>query len=134
DALGSIGSERAVEPLISRLDDSDEDVRRAVIDALGSIGSERSLAPLISRLDDSDEDVRRAAVDSMSKKLGHKERYLLSRDLDGMIPFIDPSEEINDVLVEMAAKKLDLSVIEVRACYESLAERFHLKLSWTKQE
>ncbi|MCP4109723.1 MAG: HEAT repeat domain-containing protein, partial [Desulfobacteraceae bacterium] len=47
DALGKIGSEKALEPLISALGDQDSDVRIYAADALGKIGSEKALESLI---------------------------------------------------------------------------------------
>ena len=58
DALGSIGSERAVEPLLARLEDNSS-VRSAAANALGSIGSERAVEPLLARLEDINSSVRR---------------------------------------------------------------------------
>ncbi|MGB2805070.1 MAG: HEAT repeat domain-containing protein [Candidatus Zixiibacteriota bacterium] len=50
-ALGSIGSEKAIEPLIEALTkDKESYVRGRAADALGSIGSEKAIAPLIEAL------------------------------------------------------------------------------------
>jgi len=48
EALGEIGDDRAVEPLIKAL--KDEDVRMVVLWALGNIGDERAVKPLIEVL------------------------------------------------------------------------------------
>jgi HEAT repeat protein len=45
-ALGEIGDNRAVEPLISHLKDSDSYVRYETAQALGMIGDMRALQPL----------------------------------------------------------------------------------------
>ena len=61
EALGRIGDVRAVEPLIQRLQDEDEDVRSAAAEALGRIGDARAVDPLIQRLQEEDWWVRETA-------------------------------------------------------------------------
>ncbi len=52
NALGNIGSKKAVDELIKALDEEkDPNVRYEIIEALGKIGDERALEPLISLLD-----------------------------------------------------------------------------------
>ncbi|WP_427161853.1 HEAT repeat domain-containing protein [Aliinostoc sp. HNIBRCY26] len=65
--LGYIKYPQVVKPLIAKLDDSDENVRLAVVKALGKIGSTQAVKPLITKLDDSDEDVRLAVVEALGK-------------------------------------------------------------------
>jgi len=55
---------------------------------------------------------------------------LLSRDLDGFNPFLDPREPINDAFAKRAASKLELTVEDVQVRYEKLAARFGLHLAW----
>lgn len=63
-ALGKIGDERAVGPLIGALSDADEKgrVRRDAAQALGRIGDERAVEPLIGALSDAGGYVRRRAA------------------------------------------------------------------------
>ena len=129
-ALGAIKSEMAVAPLVAHLDDSDGEVKREVRKALGRIGSEAAVGPLIDRLDDSDEDARRRMLEALSTGLEVADQKLLSRDLDGVIPFLDPREPISNLAVDRAASKLNLAPDEVRRRYEALADRFHLRLEW----
>ncbi len=75
-ALGQIGDERAVAPLLACLQDADQNMRAAAVRALGQIKNERALAPLISRLQDPDRDVRGAvaeALDSLGWQPGQDE-------------------------------------------------------------
>jgi HEAT repeat protein len=60
--LGKIGSENAVEPLITALGDQDWRVRNRAADALGNIGSERAVEPLITALGDENRGVHEIAV------------------------------------------------------------------------
>jgi len=68
DALGRIGSEKAVDPLINTLTtDEDRSVRRNAADALGKIGSEKAVDPLIEALTDEDNFVRERAAGVLGK-------------------------------------------------------------------
>ncbi|MBE9594976.1 MAG: HEAT repeat domain-containing protein, partial [Proteobacteria bacterium] len=59
DALGRIGSEKAIEPLISALSSKRNHVRGSAADALGRMGSEKAIEPFISALfTDNDAHVR----------------------------------------------------------------------------
>jgi hypothetical protein len=51
-ALGEMGDERAVEPLIGLLHDRRRDLREAAADALGKIGDPRAIVPLSVTLKD----------------------------------------------------------------------------------
>ncbi len=133
EALGRIG-ERAVEPLLARLEDPEEGVRQAAVQALGRIGSQRAVEPLLARLEDKNEEVRREGLHALSLQLEENDRRLLSRDLDGEWPFLDPQEEIGETFLQEAARELELTAEEVRAHYEALAERFHLRLAWKRSQ
>jgi len=64
--------ERAVDPLILRLDDPDSSVRKAAASAFGSIMSERAVDPLILRLDDPDAGVREAAASALGDMMSER--------------------------------------------------------------
>ena len=61
-ALGRLGDERAVEPLVSALQDEDRYIRREAAKALGELGSPVAIEPLIAALGDPEESVRRNAI------------------------------------------------------------------------
>ena len=65
EELGNSGNIKAVERLISALDDSEKNVRVAAAQALGKIGDGKALQPLITALSDHYADVRRAAADAL---------------------------------------------------------------------
>ncbi len=67
EALGDIGSERAVMPLIKLLDNDDETIRRAAANALGDIGRVEAVGPLIDLLEDESEFVRWASVEALGR-------------------------------------------------------------------
>ena len=58
------------------------------------------------------------------------DRKLLSRNLDGFQPVLDPKKEIDEKRVRQAAKRLKIPADEVRRRYEALAQQFPLKLAW----
>ncbi len=130
-ALGQIGDMRAVEPLIARLDDENNGKRLVAAEVLGSIGDTRAVEPLIARLDDPDSDVRREAMGGLSQTCKDEmDRMLLTKDLDGVAPFLDPQEEIAEEWVRQAAEGMDVLTDEVRRRYEALSQQFPLKLAW----
>lgn len=65
EALGEIGDESAVEPLIAALLDEDEHVRWRAAGSLGLLGDERAVEPLIAALQDEDAFVRKVAAGSL---------------------------------------------------------------------
>jgi spore cortex formation protein SpoVR/YcgB (stage V sporulation) len=79
-----------------------------------------------------DVDVRREAVCALSKALDKIDRYLLSQDLDGVHPFIDPMKTISNEFVIEAAKELGIKEGDVRSRYEALAKRYQLHIEWGK--
>lgn len=61
-ALGNIGSEKTINPLIAKLDDHNNYIRSDAARALGIIGSERAVDALLDRLNDVDRFVRSSAA------------------------------------------------------------------------
>ncbi len=55
---------------------------------------------------------------------------LLSRNSDGLRPFLDPREPVTEERVRKAAAKLGLPEAEVRRRYEELAEQLPITLAW----
>ena len=64
-ALGRLGDERAVEPLVSALQDEDRYIRREAAKALGELGSPAAIEPLIAALGDPEGYVRRNAITAL---------------------------------------------------------------------
>jgi len=120
----------AGKPLVFWLENRFADLRSAVAEALGSIKSETAVEPLIARLEDEDAEVRRDALGGLAQGLEKIDRKLLSCDLDGIDPFLDPREPINDTFAKRAASEFELTVEDVQVRYETLAARFGLGLAW----
>ena len=57
-ALGDLGDERAVEPLIGLLSHEDSDIQYYAVQALGDLGDERAVEPLIGLLSHEDSDIQ----------------------------------------------------------------------------
>ena len=83
---------------------------------------------LIAKSGDPQSGVRQAALQGLSRTVDKIDRNLLSRDLDGIHPFLDPQEEFDESKVRMIFEELELPAEEVRSRYETLAQRFPLKL------
>ena len=63
--LGREREARAVEPLIARLEDQDNKLRRGAARVLGQIGDTRAVEPLIARLEDEGREVRAAVAKAL---------------------------------------------------------------------
>lgn len=66
-ALGRLGDERVVGPLVESLGDRDKWVRVSVVEALGRIGDRRAIEPLMKALKDESSDVRKTAAEVLEK-------------------------------------------------------------------
>jgi hypothetical protein len=71
------------------------------------------------------------AIALAAPHLSRDEARLLSRDVDGIGPWLDPAEGIDSVRVEKVAAVVYRSPDEVRKAYETLAERFPVTLEWS---
>jgi hypothetical protein len=66
-ALARLGDERAVESLISALQDKNQYIRREAAKALGELGSPAAIEPLVKALDDSEDQVQRNVITALGK-------------------------------------------------------------------
>lgn len=67
EALGVIGSDKAVEHLIHTLMDQNENVRKSAAEALGKIGSDKAVVYLIQALQDQNFLVRSSVAVALGK-------------------------------------------------------------------
>nr|VFK61205.1 MAG: HEAT repeat-containing protein [Candidatus Kentron sp. UNK]VFK69810.1 MAG: HEAT repeat-containing protein [Candidatus Kentron sp. UNK] len=131
-ALGKIGDPKAIDALVARLEDTEEntDVRQVAAIALGNIGKEPALDALRTALRDTVEAVRRAALGGLAQGCEEEiDRRLLSENLYGFGPWLDPARPIDATRMEEAARRLDKTPEEIRRHYEALAARFGLTLA-----
>ena len=130
EALGELGDKQAVPLLLAKLRDPDAGVRVAVVQALAKLGDKETVPPLSAKLDDPDADVRRAVVKELAGMRNNEtETKLLSCDLDGADPWLDPNEPITETRLAHAAERLGMTRQEVRSLYASMAADFHLRLA-----
>ncbi len=132
-ALGQIKAPRAIDTLLASLQDAKEDrgVRLMAAKALGQIGGTRALAGLLACLQDTDNDMRRTVIEGLAHNCADEiDRCLLSNDLDGIEPWLDPLSPITSDRIAEAADKLEKPPEEIQQRYEALVERFGLKLAF----
>ena len=129
-ALGQLGEKQAKEPLILLLEDRDHQVCTAAAAALTVLGADRGYGALTEFLNHGSPERRKAAVKELVRMRGKpNEGTLLSHDLDGQDPWMDPSTPITGVRIVAAARKLGITAQEVRYLYESIATDFHLRFA-----
>ena len=131
-ALGQIKDARATEALLARLQDAQEnqELRQVVAIALGRIGEARGIKVLSAYLQDTDEFLRCIALGGLASTcIDETDRELLSEDLDGFGPWLDPLSPITAERIALAADKLEKPREEIQQRYAALAERFGLKLA-----
>jgi len=75
-ALGRIGGERVLEPLLEALSDPEWQVRREAAQALGNIEDDRAVSALTGALDDTETVVREWAARSLETITGRQVLYL----------------------------------------------------------
>lgn len=128
--LGRERREEAVEPLLRWLQDPSVWLRERVLKVLGQIGTETALAEARRYLKHPEQRLRSAAVDALADRLDKTDRRLLTSDLDGIEPYIDPPEPITEERVKQAAATLHWSHDAVRARYRALAADLGLHLAF----
>lgn len=62
----------------------------------------------------------------LARNLDKPHRRLLTRDIDGINPFLHPMEQITQIWMAHAAKEIGKPIDEVRRDYERLAAAFDL--------
>lgn len=109
--------------------DAKPERRAAIAGALRKLEVPVTRIEWTALLEDTDVDVRTLALESLVHRTDQEDRLLLSRDLDGLRPFLDPAE-ISGSWVDHVAKQTDMGVDEVKLWYEERAETYRLKLTW----
>ncbi|MFL6276128.1 MAG: HEAT repeat domain-containing protein [Blastocatellia bacterium] len=158
--IGADNGEISASMLVSNLNSSDAEVRRAIVHALGRLGDKQAIKPLTQILKDSDDGIFTTAAAALTalgadygpmliEFLDHvsperrkvtvkylvkmrdklEEGILLSSDLDGGDPWIDPETPITEERIAKAARRLKITTQEARARYESLAADFYLRFA-----
>lgn len=125
--LGQLGDNQAMNPLILLLENPDDDVCAAAAAALSALGCEQGTSALTDFLNHSSLARREATVrELIILRNKPNERELLSRDLNGMYPCIDPNTPITKTRIADTARALEITTQEALALYEAIATDFHL--------
>jgi predicted ArsR family transcriptional regulator len=135
-ALGTISSPKIVEPLTKLAHDELLEVRMAALDALSRFKSQEAYDGIVESLVDAETEVRKKAAQILAHRLDERFKKLLSRNLDGKHPWIDPLEPISKSQLNRGSKELKLPMEEVHDLYEHLNEALggRLNLSWQIQK
>lgn len=130
-ALGPMKDPRAIDALLERLQDAQEDqhVRHAAATALGRGAGAREITILLADLRNKDEFLRRIVLGALAWTCEETDRQLLSVDLDGLTPWLDPQLPLTSGRIVQAADILEKPLEEIQQRYAVLAERFGLKLA-----
>jgi len=131
NALSVRGGPEALEALVARLHEPQR--TQMIANALFGLGTEAGIAAVASLVDHDFAGVRRLAVQAIATKCEPVEKKILSKDIDGMPPWMDPRKPITDARVQEVAAGLNLTPEIVRALYEDLPVRLGLRLNWRKK-
>jgi len=108
-ALGQIGDNCAVEPLIAALNDVNEYVRQAAAEVLGELKDTRAIKPLIVAFNDKDKDLRRALAEALVK-IGASAVELLITALKGY--GLEYNKYVRQAAAEVLGELKDTRAIE----------------------
>lgn len=112
-ALGRIGDQRAVLPLIAALKDESPELRKAAAHALGEIGSSEAGPPLVEALKDSEENVQAKAAEALVRIADPTAIHPLIKNLvvvDPSVPRKKGDPRIVPFLILKLKKETDLTV------------------------
>jgi HEAT repeat protein len=134
-ALGSVNRPEATEALINALDDADPQIRVASAEALGSVSgpeaTEARTSALNELMDGSlPEIIRTTALAARARSFKSLQQRLLTRDFNGLPPWLDPSTAIDQSRVASAAEKLEIPEAEVKANYEEINRLLNNRLTF----
>jgi GTPase SAR1 family protein len=120
---------QAVDILLSHLPANQNQTWYFIMEALGNIGGEKAWAALKEYLQDQDKDTRRVALGGIAQTCKNEiDRRLLTEDLYGIGPGLDPQAPITTDRIAQAAKRLKQPVEKIAQRYVKLAKRFGLTL------
>ena len=130
-ALGRHPSELALNGLLRIATDVRQDrlVHREAHAALAGRSEPEALAASEAALNGSDTTISAAVFDAMIRRPENQsDRALLSRDFDGLPPFIGRGAQIDDARLNEAQAQLKLDREEIARRYRLLSNRFNLQI------
>jgi hypothetical protein len=129
-ALGELGSLQVVPMLIPTLNGPDVEVQAMASVALHVLGDTQGRDAMSRLAVSEDRSARSAVCMAFAKQSDNCVKRLLSRDLDGVQPWLDPDCTIDDKFVQKGASILKITEEEVRNYYECLPPELGFKLAW----
>jgi len=130
ETLGQLGDTRANAPLLTKLAAQDANIGTSVAAALQALGEPKGATALKGYLTSENAELRRTAVRAYACQRDPQDQRLLSMDLDGTAPWLDPQEVVAEVRIGIAARLLSLNADQIRSRYEALMAALGLNLSW----
>lgn len=97
-ALGEIGGDRVLAPLLYCASRPEEDLKAAAIDALGTLAQRSTMPTLLEKLNDENSGIRAKAI----RALGNFQDKAITPHL---VPFLDSGDGLTDVEAALALAK-----------------------------
>ena len=129
NALGNLGDKSAVGPLIEKIKSAKGTIRIAAAALLHALGEPFATNELQRLASSQDVETRLDVVAYFALTRDETDRRLLSRDLDGIDPWLDPQDRITEEWMRDSAESLGRSPEDVRERYEAMAPVLNLRLS-----
>lgn len=156
--LADIGGEEANSCLLTLSQEFDDETRVAAIEGLGELGDRANIPRLVALLDkgvapgvtavsllklghplerstilgllhNPESAVRGAIMDYMARQESEEIKLALSRDIDGLAPWIDPGEPVALVHLSKVSKVSGESIDAIRTKLEGLTSKFGLQVA-----
>ena len=128
-SIDRLPDEQGIRDVIRRLNSDYPRTKWDAAELLGRTGGDSAQAALRERLEHPDAETRSACMRGLAETLDEVDRKLVSEYLLDRRPW-DPKEPVDESRTVQAAMLLKLPTDEIRRRYETLADRFGLKLSW----
>jgi hypothetical protein len=131
-ALGRIGDKAATKRLLQMLEVAKRgsELEEILLHNIGQLRDPIAVEPLRDRLGNESIQVRRTVVGAIAKSRGdEREMLLLSVDLDGAVPWIDPRKPIDHQRLSRVARKLKVPKATATQYYREIAAVYKLTVS-----
>jgi hypothetical protein len=130
-ALELLASPEAARRLTKMAESADLTTDRLhAIRALAQVAPDAAKVVRMNALKSEDPVVRAGAMEEEVNSRTGADLVMLSRDLDGMLPFLQPETVIDVARVKDAARAADVSEGEARRRYQRLAGELPLRITW----
>lgn len=133
ETLGRLGGERALTVLADLAQKGVEDVKSSIVRALNMIEAPGDGSAAKGLLVHSDAGIRRAAVGILVRSRGsQREATLMSKDFDGVGPWIDPTEPVDNSRLAAALAAVGSTRSRIMGDYRRFGEYYGLVLRFSR--